>query len=73
MTCDIENASSDISVSILNDTINPSKEKESFSLSTSAALPTNYIRDLFNRVEKFIEEKLQVPVNDNLKTVRRLF
>lgn len=52
MTPKTENASSDVTVFILNGRKNMFKKKKSCSLSSPAAKPTNYIRDLFKRVEK---------------------
>ena len=53
-------------MSVLNGRKNTSMKKQSSSLPCAAILPTNDIRDVFKRVEKRKEEKLQDQVNDNL-------
>ena len=64
---DSENASNDVSASVLTGRKNMSKKKKSSSLSSPANLPTNYIKDLLKRPEKWTEEKLQDQEDDNLQ------
>ena len=62
MTPDNENTSSDVSVCFKWQ----EKHVGNGSLPCAATLPNNDIKDLFKRVEKRKEKKLQVQVNDNL-------
>ena len=65
VTPDSENGSSGISVSTLNGRKYTSKKQFS-RLSSPAVPPTNAIKDLFKRSEKWQEEKPWDQVNDNL-------